>query len=191
MDTVQLNDKFFEIFLTQSEIEKRIKELAKQINIDYKNQLPLFVGILNGSFMFLSDLKKEITLDSRIEFIKVSSYKGGTKSTGEVQDVLGLDVDIKGRDVIIVEDIVDTGKTLTYLLSTLKTQQPASIKVVTLLLKPDALETQIPELDYIGFKIGNDFVVGYGMDYNHLGRNLRDVYKLRVSLTRKTTKKFN
>jgi hypoxanthine phosphoribosyltransferase len=182
MDTVQLNDKFFEIFLTQSEIEKRIKELAKQINIDYKNQLPLFVGILNGSFMFLSDLMKEITLDCRIEFIKVSSYKGGIKSTGEIQDVLGLDVDLQGRDVIIVEDIVDTGKTLTYLLSTLKTQQPASIKVVTLLLKPDALETHIPELDYIGFKIPNDFVVGYGMDYNHLGRNLRDVYKLRVSL---------
>lgn len=178
MDNVQLNDKIFEILFTQSEIEKRIIELAAQINIDYQNKLPFFIGVLNGSFMFLSDLMKEISLDCRIEFIKVSSYKGGTKSTGEVLDVMGLNVDLKDRDVIIVEDIVDTGKTLTYLLSSIKAQLPSSLKVVTLLLKPDALETKVPEIEYVGFKIRNDFVVGYGMDYNHIGRNLKDIYKL-------------
>ena len=177
MGNVQLNDKVFEIYITESEIAKRVKLLAAQINLDYRNKLPVFIGVLNGSFRFMADLMQEINLDCSIEFIKVSSYNGGTKSTENVLEVLGLDADIKGKDVIIVEDIIDTGKTLTYLLSTLKPLQPASIKVITLLLKPDVIKTQFPEIAYIGFEISNDFVVGYGMDYKHLGRNLNDIYR--------------
>lgn len=179
MQNVLLHDKTFEIFLTQQEITERINQLAGQINTDYKNKFPIFIGVLNGSFMFTADLMKEIDFDCSIEFIRISSYDGGTQSTGNVLEVLGLDADIKGKDVLIVEDIVDTGKTLTYLLSTLNVQQPSSIKVVTLLLKPDALEIQIPEIEYVGFEISNYFVVGYGMDYNQTGRNLKDIYRLR------------
>lgn len=181
MESVLLYDKTFEIFLTQQEITERIKLLAAEINSDYKTKFPVFIGVLNGSFMFMADLMKEINFDYRIEFIKVSSYDGGTKSTGNVMEILGLDADIKGRDIVIVEDIVDTGKTLSYLLTNLNEQQPASVKVVTLLLKPEALEIQIPEIEFIGFEISNYFVVGYGMDYNHIGRNLKDIYRLRNS----------
>ena len=172
MENVLLHDKSFELFLTQQEIIERVKQLAAQINSDYKNKFPVLIGVLNGSFMFMADLMKEINIDCKIEFIKVSSYDGGTKSTGNVLEILGLGADINGKDVIIV----DTGKTLTYLLSTLNAKQPSSIKVVTLLLKPEVLETQIPEIQYIGFEISNHFVVGYGMDYNHIGRNLKDIY---------------
>lgn len=179
MKNVLLHDKTFELFLTQKEITERINQLAAQINSDYKNKFPVFIGVLNGSFMFMADMMKHINLDCRIEFIKVSSYDGTTKSSGNVMEILGLATEITGKDVIIVEDIVDTGKTLAYLLSSLNVQQPSSIKVVTLLLKPEALETQILEIEYIGFEISNRFVVGYGMDYNHIGRNLKDIYKLR------------
>ena len=177
MMKIAIDDKTFETFIEYEMIEKRIRLMGIQLNVDYEDKVPVFIGVLNGSFRFMADLMKEISLDCSIEFIKVSSYNGGTKSTGNVLEILGLDADIKGKDVIIVEDIIDTGKTLTYLLSTLKPLQPASIKVITLLLKPDAIETQFPEIAYIGFEISNDFVVGYGMDYDHLGRNLNDIYR--------------
>ncbi len=178
MTNVNLNDRIFEIFIPSLEIKKRTRKLAKQINIDYLNKTPVFIGVLNGCFMFMADLVSKITGNCEISFIKVSSYKGGTKTTGMVEEILGLAIDIAGRDVIIVEDIVDTGKTLQFLITQLMALKPASISVATLLLKPDALETQIPQINYVGFEIENRFVVGYGLDYNNLGRNLNDIYQV-------------
>ncbi len=178
MKTINLSDKVFEIFISNLEINTRTAELAKQINLDYQNETPVIIGILNGCFMFMADLVSQITGNCEISFIKVSSYKGETKTSGNVDEVLGLDIDVCGRDVIIVEDIVDTGKTLQFLISKTEAFKPASVKVATLILKPEALETQIPQITYVGFEIENKFVVGYGMDYNNLGRNLNDIYKL-------------
>ncbi len=178
MTNVNLNDRIFEIFIPSLEIKKRTRKLANQINTDYLNKTPVFIGVLNGCFMFMADLIKQVNAQCEVSFIKISSYKGETKTSGNVDEVLGLDIDVCGRDVIIVEDIVDTGKTLQFLINKIDALKPASVKVATFLLKPDALETQIPQITYIGFKIENKFVVGYGMDYKNLGRNLNDIYKL-------------
>lgn len=178
MKKVVLNDKIFEIFIPNLEIETRITHLAAQINIDYLNKTPVFIGVLNGSFMFTAHLIKQVSIQCEVSFIKVSSYKGGTKTTGMVEEVLGLAIEIANRDVIVVEDIVDTGKTLQFLITKLMALKPASVSVATLLLKPDALETQIPQINYVGFEIENRFVVGYGLDYNNLGRNLNDIYQV-------------
>lgn len=178
MTNVNLNDRIFEIFIPSLEIKKRTRKLAKQISIDYLNKTPVFIGVLNGCFMFMADLIKQVNAQCEVSFIKVSSYKGGTKTTGMVEEILGLAIDIAGRDVIIVEDIVDTGKTLQFLITQLMALEPASISVATLLLKPDALETQISQINYVGFEIENRFVVGYGLDYNNLGRNLNDIYQV-------------
>ncbi|TAH00921.1 MAG: hypoxanthine phosphoribosyltransferase [Sphingobacteriales bacterium] len=178
MNTINLSDKVFEIFISNLEIYTRTAELAKQINLDFQNKTPVIIGVLNGCFMFMANLVAQISTNCEVSFVKVSSYQGGTKSSGKVDEILGLAIDIAARDVIIVEDIVDTGKTLQFLISKIETLKPASVKVATLLLKPDALETQIPQITYVGFEIENKFVVGYGMDYNNLGRNLNDIYKL-------------
>lgn len=178
MENVNLSDKVFKNFIPSLEIKNRTGQLAKQINLDYQNKTPVFIGVLNGSFMFMAALINQITINCEVSFVKVSSYKGGTKTSGIVQEILGFDIDITGRDVVIVEDIVDTGKTLAFLLDKINELKPASVTVATLLLKPDALQTQIPQITYVGFEIENHFVVGYGMDYKNLGRNLKHIYQV-------------
>lgn len=173
---IRVHDKQFEPYLTSEEIALRIKMVAQQINADYSGKKPLFIAILNGSFMFASDLFKEITIDAEICFIKLASYKG-SKSTGHVITAIGLDMDIIGREVIVIEDIVDTGKTLSEFLPQIHHQQPASVKIVALLHKPDAMVYPV-KIDYLGFSIPNKFVVGYGLDYDGLGRNIREIYRL-------------
>lgn len=176
MSIIQVHDKQFEPYLAANTISERIKSLAAQLSADYSGKKPLFIAILNGSFMFASDLFKELTIDAEICFIKLASYKG-TKSTGHVITAIGMDMDIFGREVVILEDIVDTGKTLSEFLPQLKHQQPASMKIVALLHKPEATVFPI-KIDYLGFSIPNKFVVGYGLDYDGLGRNIREIYKL-------------
>ena len=174
---VQIDDKEFQLMLEYDQIKKRTRLLGIQLNLDYENKVPLFIGVLNGSFLFMADLIKEINISCEIGFIKVSSYQGDS-STGTVKDVIGLDMNLKGRDIIIVEDIVDTGLTLKHILETVKKHEPASVNVCSLLFKPLALKTEIDDISYIGFEIPNEFVVGYGLDYNGLGRNLKDIYRV-------------
>lgn len=173
---IKVHDKAFELFLEEATIAKRIRLMAIQLNVDYENKNPVFVGVLNGSFLFVADLIKDVTLPCEIEFIKVASYHG-TNSTGAIKDALGMPANLKGRDIIVVEDIVDSGLTMKYILSKIYEQEPASVAICALLFKPDALKEPLPELDYIGFEIPNEFVVGYGLDYDGLGRNLRDIYR--------------
>jgi hypoxanthine phosphoribosyltransferase len=176
MSTIQVHDKQFVPYLSAEKIQQRISELSQQISTDYANEKPLFLAILNGSFMFAADLFRQVTIDAEISFIKVASYKG-MRSTGNVVTSIGLEQDIYGRHLIIVEDIVDTGKTLHNFLPTLQHQQPASLKIATLLHKPEATEFDLT-LDYVGFSIPNKFVVGYGLDYDGLGRNYNAIYQL-------------
>jgi len=176
MSLIKVHDKSFETYLSEETIQHRINELAALINRDYSISKPLFIAVLNGSFMFASDLFKQLTIDAELCFIKLASYKG-LKSSGNVVTSIGLEDDIFGRDVIIVEDIVDTGKTLHNFLPKLIHQQPKSLKIITLLHKSEATEFPI-NLDYVGFEIPNKFVVGYGLDYNGLGRNLKEIYQL-------------
>ncbi len=176
MNTITVKDKSFVPYLTAAQIDEQIKRLGKEINRDYAGRQPLFISILNGSFMFASDLFKELDCNPEICFIKLASYKG-TRSTGNVITSIGLDESLRGRDVLILEDIVDTGKTLNEFLPQLHDQQPASLKIVSLLHKPDALVYPIT-VDYLGFKVPNKFLLGYGLDYDGLARNLREIYKL-------------
>ncbi len=176
MQHIQIEDKKFELMLEEEAINKRTRLIGIQINVDYEEQCPVFIGVLNGSFLFMADLMKEIQLSCEVQFVKVSSYEG-EKSTGKINEVIGLPEGLKGRDIIVVEDIIDTGHTLNFLIKQLEKAQPKSIKVCTLLYKPNAIQAEIPELTYVGFEIPNDFVVGYGLDFNGLGRNLRGVYR--------------
>jgi hypoxanthine phosphoribosyltransferase len=176
MSVIKVHDKNFETFLSEDTIQRRVKELAAAISIDYKGKRPLFIGILNGAFMFASDLFKNLDIEAEICFIKLISYQG-TKSSGKVVTSIGLMEDIHGRDVVLIEDIVDTGKTLNDFLPGLKHQQPASLKIAALLHKPDATEYPLT-IDYLAFSIPNKFVVGYGLDYDGLGRNLKELYQL-------------
>jgi hypoxanthine phosphoribosyltransferase len=157
--------------------EERIKAIGAQINEDYKHTVPVFIGVLSGSFLFIADLIKEIDIPCEITFTKLASYYGGTQSSIKIREDIDISVDIKGRDIIIIEDIVDTGNTAHYLLEKLKLKHPASIKLCSLLLKPTAVLKKIEELAYVGFEIGKEFVVGYGLDYRELGRNLTGIYK--------------
>ncbi|MFL9485369.1 hypoxanthine phosphoribosyltransferase [Chitinophagaceae bacterium LWZ2-11] len=176
MSLIKVHDKEFVPYLKESIILEKIKELAEEINKDYKDKRPLFISVLNGSFMFSSDLFKELNIDVEICFIKLASYKG-TKSTGNVLTAIGLDTDITNRHVIVLEDIIDTGKTMHEFLRQMQNQQPLSLKVAVLLHKPDATVFDIP-IDYCCFSIPNKFVLGYGLDYDGLGRNLREIYQL-------------
>ncbi|MDB5251980.1 MAG: hypoxanthine phosphoribosyltransferase [Flaviaesturariibacter sp.] len=176
MAPIKLHDKSFDTYLSEAVIQEKIRELAARINADYQGKRPLFIAILNGSFMFAADLFKHLTIDAEICFIKLASYKG-MKSSGNVVTAIGLDQDLFDRDIVIVEDIVDTGKTLHDFLPKLSHQQPASLRIASLLHKPEA--TQFPlQIDYVGFSIPNKFVVGYGLDYDGLGRNLKEIYQL-------------
>lgn len=155
----------------------RIREMGEEISRDFRSEYPVLVGVLNGSFMFLSDLAKSISIPLEICFLKISSYQG-THSTGKVKDMSNLDIDLKNRCVIIVEDIVDTGLSMSYLLEKIKNLNPKKISIATLLTKPDALQHPV-KLDYVGFQIPNKFVVGYGLDYDGYGRNLPAIYQLK------------
>lgn len=176
---MHLKDKTFELFITEETIQAEITRLAAGINGDFQNLNPLFIGVLNGAFMFAADLLKRITIPSEITFIKVKSYHG-TQTTGLVHTLLGLeDTTITDRHIIILEDIVDTGLTIQHLKALLQKENPASIDVATLLFKPEALLTPIA-LKYVGIEIPNQFVVGYGLDYDGQGRNLRHIYRLKM-----------
>ncbi|MFZ4100516.1 MAG: hypoxanthine phosphoribosyltransferase [Sphingobacterium thalpophilum] len=173
---IEIDEKNFELMLELDQIEKRIRLLGIQINVDFENRIPVFIGVLNGSFIFLADLMKEINIASELTFVKVSSYIG-TKSSGEIKEDLGINMSSKNRDVILVEDIIDSGNTLRYLLDMVYKENPASVNVCTLLMKPKSLKTKFDEISYVGFEIPDDFVVGFGLDYNGLGRNLNDIYR--------------
>ena len=173
---IQVLDKKFQPYIKAEQIQEQVAKLAQQINEAYADKKPLFIAILNGSFMFASDLFKELTIPAEICFIKLASYKG-TKSTGNVITSIGLDEPLNGRHVIIVEDIVDTGKTLHEFLPQLVNQQPASLKIAALLHKPEALAHPLT-IDYLGFTVPNKFLLGYGLDYDGLGRNLKEIYQL-------------
>lgn len=176
MNKIQIEDKTFEILLENDNISKRTRLIGIQINVDYENRCPVFIGVLNGSFLFMADLLREIEIPCEIGFIRVSSYNGAG-SSGDIKEAFGLPDNLHNRDVIIVEDIVDSGLTLNYVLREVHKQVPASVNVCTLLFKPAALKNPIDELEYVGFEIANEFVVGYGLDYNGLGRNLKDIYR--------------
>ncbi|SEP36902.1 hypoxanthine phosphoribosyltransferase [Mucilaginibacter sp. AW1-7] len=174
---IKIADLEFEPLINAETIEERVKAIGLQLNEDFKQSIPVFVGVLNGSFLFIADLIKQISIPCEISFTKLASYYGGTTSKLKIRDDIDLIVDIKGRDVLIIEDIVDTGNTVHYLIDKLKQRGPASIKVCSLLLKPAALQKKIDELKYVGFEIENEFVVGYGLDYKEMGRNLDAIYK--------------
>jgi hypoxanthine phosphoribosyltransferase len=174
LQTVTCHDKTFKLYLPESEILQDIKTVAQKLNDDYADKQPIFVAILNGSFMFAADLLKEVTIPCEISFVKVASYLN-TESTGQVKELVGLKENITGRHVVLLEDIVDTGNTMVALFETLKAQNPASLEIATLLQKPECLLHEL-EVKYIGREIPNEFVIGYGLDYNGLGRNLRDIY---------------
>lgn len=178
MQTVTLHDKTFELFIAEQAIQEAITALAQQINKDYTGKNPLFLGILNGSFLFAADLFRQINGHAEISFLKMASYEG-TSTTGKISELIGLNEDISNRHVIIIEDIVDTGITLEKIISDLQTKKPASIAIATLLFKPAAYQKSIP-VNFIGLKVANDFLVGFGLDYDGLGRNLKEIYKLKA-----------
>jgi hypoxanthine phosphoribosyltransferase len=178
MSTIQVLDKTFEPYLKEAAIQEKITELALQLNKDYAGKRPLFLSVLNGSFLFTADLFKQITIEAEVSFIKLASYKG-TSSTGNVITAIGLDINVKDRHIIILEDIIDTGKTLHHYLPQLESMQPASIKIAVLLNKKEALQYPV-KVDYACFEIPNKFVVGYGLDYDGLGRNSKDIYQLQA-----------
>jgi hypoxanthine phosphoribosyltransferase len=176
MEQIQVHDKVFTPYIGAAAIQGRITELAQQISKDYAGLTPLFISILNGSFIFAADLFRSLPIEAEISFIKLASYKG-TSSTGHVVTAIGMEENLTGRHVIIVEDIIDTGKTLHSFLPELLARQPASLKIATFLSKPEALQYDI-QPDYVGFEIPNKFVVGYGLDYDGLGRNIPELYIL-------------
>lgn len=173
---MKILDLEFETIITETQIKTKVKELALSISADFKDKDPLFIILLNGAFLFAADLIKEIDIPCQISFIKVASYHG-TESSGKVNQLIGLNEETENRNLIIIDDIIDSGLTMQRVIDELKTQDPASITVASLLLKPNAFHGRfIPK--YIGFEIANDFVVGYGLDYNGYGRNLKDIFKL-------------
>ena len=177
---ITLGDKSFRPYITEAQIQSAVKRIAEKINNDFKDKCPLIVPVLNGSFMFASDLMKHLTCQCHITFIKASSYKG-TESTGSLATLIGINEDITGRDVIILEDIIDTGHTLAKIIPSIKALGPATVRVGTLLFNPKALKADI-SIDYTGIEIPNEFIVGYGLDYDGLGRNLKEIYQVVSSL---------
>lgn len=175
--TVTIHDKEFKSYISSAKIQRAVAGIAKKINKEFKNERPVFLSVLNGSFMFTADLLKQLKMECEVSFVKVSSYSG-TGSTGKVRELIGLNENIKGRTVIILEDIVDSGNTLKKITPELKKHRPLQIRIATLFYKPDAFKGDTKP-DYIGIEVPNDFLVGYGLDYNGLGRNLSDIYKLK------------
>ena len=176
MDTVKIKDKSFRVSIPEAEIKERVKALAEQMSKDLEGKNPIFLGVLNGSFIFAADLMREMTIPCEISFVKLASYQG-TTSTGKVQEVLGINEDLSGRTVVIVEDIVESGQTMKQMIESLGTRNPESVRICTLFFKPEKLKEEL-NLDYVAFSIPDDFIVGYGLDYDGLGRELKDVYTI-------------
>jgi hypoxanthine phosphoribosyltransferase len=176
MNSVKLHDKEFSKFISFEEIQAAIEKITVRINADYTGKKPLFVAVLNGSFMFAADLLKKVNIDCEISFVKLASYHG-ISSTGSVTELIGFTENVEGRDIIILEDIVDTGLTLEKVIEIFKHKNCASLKIATLLLKPEAFKKDY-KVDYVAIEIPNEFIVGYGLDYDGLGRNLKDIYKV-------------
>jgi hypoxanthine phosphoribosyltransferase len=176
-DEIIIGTEKFVPFLTEEQIQKRITELGKQISEDYKAKLPIVIGVLNGCFMFMSDLVKNITINCEMDFFKLSSYGDSKISSGKVKMLKDLNADINDRHILLVEDIIDSGLSINYIQEIIKEHTPASVKVVSLLMKPESLKYDI-KIDYIGFEIPNKFVIGYGLDYAQKYRNLRSIYVL-------------
>lgn len=176
MDPIKIHDKKFRISYPEAEILKHVQAVADRINKDMKDKNPLFLAVLNGSFVFAADLMRLITIPCEISFVKLASYQG-TMSTGKIKEVIGINEDISGRTVIILEDIVESGLTIKRMIDSLGTRNPESVHICTLLLKPEKLKVNL-NIEYAAMEIPNDFIVGYGLDYNQQGRNLRDIYTL-------------
>ena len=176
MGIVKIKDKTFQTSITEAEIKSRVKSMAQQISKDMEGKNPLFLGVLNGAFIFAADLLREMTIPCEVSFVKLASYQG-TTSTGKVTEVLGINEDLSGRTVIIVEDVVDTGHTMKQMIETLGTRNPASVHICTLFFKPEKLQEKLT-LDYVVFSIPDDFILGYGLDYDGQGRELKDVYTI-------------
>ena len=176
MSIVKIKDKTFETSITESEIKQRVKELAQRISHDLEGKNPLLLGVLNGSFIFAADLMREMTIPCEISFVKLASYQG-VLSTGKVKEIIGINENLSGRDIVIVEDIVDTGRTMKQMVDSLATRNPASVRICTLFVKPDKLEEPL-DIEYAAFSIPNDFILGYGLDYDQQGRGLKEIYTL-------------
>ncbi|WP_445666665.1 hypoxanthine phosphoribosyltransferase [Fodinibius sp. AD559] len=176
-ETVTCNGETFNIYLTQQELEERVAELGDELSSEYEGRDPIFIGVLNGAYIFLSDLMRQVDISCEVDFLKLSSYGDEKVSSGEVTDLKDIDADIEGRHVILVEDIVDTGLSMNYLVDKLQKKNPESIATVTLLHKPEATHHDV-QLDYVGFEIPTLFVLGYGLDYAQEGRNLAQIYIL-------------
>lgn len=179
---IVVNGEIFEILIDEETILKRVAEIGEEISRDYEGKVPIFIGVLNGSVIFFADLIRNISINCEVDFLKLSSYGDAKISSGNVKLIKELNADIKDRDVIIVEDIVDTGLSIVYMKGLLQSQNPNSVKVVTLLHKPEATKYDI-KLDYVGFNIPNKFVIGYGLDHSQKYRNLRSIYALKSSQT--------
>ena len=176
MNNIKVKDKEFAIFIESEKILASVDIVAQRINVDYKDKNPLFLVVLNGAFMFASDLFKKLTIDCEISFVKLSSYSG-TTSTEQVKHLIGINENLKGRNIVVVEDIVDTGITIEHMMEELKKLDAADIKIATLLMKPDKYKKDYT-IDYVAIEIPNDFIVGYGLDYDGFARNLPDIYKI-------------
>lgn len=176
-ETVDCNGEKFKVFITKEQLEERLAQLGGQLDKDFKEKKPIFIGVLNGAFIFLADIMRHVSIDCEVDFIKLSSYGDEKVSSGEVTELKHIDAKIEGRHVILVEDIVDTGLSMNYLLKNVRESNPASVSVVTLLHKKEATKHPV-QLDYVGFEIPNAFVLGYGLDYAQVGRNLPQIYVL-------------
>ncbi len=172
-----VNKERFALYLSEEQIQKRVKELAAQINKDYRGKVPIFIGVLNGSFIFISDLIRDITIDCEVDFFKLSSYGDAKISSGDVKLLKDLNCEVKSRDIVVVEDIIDSGLSIAFIKRLITKENPSSFRVVTLLLKKSVAKIDFP-IDYVGFEIPPDFVIGYGLDYAQKVRNLRSIYKL-------------
>ena len=177
MDTIRLHDKTFRRSISYEQLQKAISDVAARINADYREKrTPLFLGVLNGSFMFMGELMKNISFDCEVSFVKIASYSG-TATTGRVKELIGLGCDIRGRHVVIVEDSVDTGASIEYMTEILKGYEPAGVAVATLLFKPECYQKRIPP-EYCALSVADKFIVGFGLDYDQLGRNYKDIYEI-------------
>ena len=176
MSIVKIKDKSFRVSIPEAEIKNRVKLLAQQMSKDLEGKNPLFLAVLNGSFVFAADLMREMTIPCEISFVKLASYQG-TTSTGKIKEVIGINEDLSGRTVVIVEDIVESGQTMKRMIESLGTLNPASVQICTLFFKPEKLKEDLT-LDYVAFRIPDDFILGYGLDYDQQGRGLKDVYTI-------------